>query len=235
MPYTRIALDTEARRRLADLLLADDGATPAPVPADEHTADLIAARYLDAADAEAAGQIPVLIRDEAARWARHYLERGDWRHADRADEHEVWHALLERQRTVMEVWSRPSRDILAAGAEYGRHHLGDALETMIRQDVEEFYRPGLREWRRGEDRPGCDIGDEDLQRLLDRAPRPALLGVDDWGRRTRADEDAVIWGIKPPQRRPWLERADVIAAAWGLPLFGPGTWTGHPIEEFLTT
>lgn len=232
MPYTRIALDPTARRRLADLLLADDGATPVPVPADEYTADLIAARYLDAADAEAAGQVPVLIRDEAARWALHYLERGDWRHDD-TEERDVWHALLERQRTVMDVWTRPSRDVLAAGAEYGRHHLGDALETMIRNDIEEFYRPALREWTRGEDHPGRDIGEEDLQRLLDHAPQPALFGVDDLGRRSRADEDALIWGIKPPQRRPWLERADVIAAAWGLPLFGHGSWTGQPIEEFL--
>jgi hypothetical protein len=64
-----------------------------------------------------------------------------------------------------------------------------------------------------------------VQRLLDEAPRPEQVGVDDWNRPLRADEVAEIWGAPmegPDTRRRWLLRADEIARAWGRPLFGPG-------------
>jgi hypothetical protein len=64
-----------------------------------------------------------------------------------------------------------------------------------------------------------------VQQLLDEAPRPEQIGVDDWNRRLRADEVAEIWGAPmegPDTRLGWLRRADEIARAWGKPLFGPG-------------
>jgi hypothetical protein len=64
-----------------------------------------------------------------------------------------------------------------------------------------------------------------VRQLLDRAPRPAAIGVDDWARPLRADEVAEIWGTPmegPDTRAGWLRRADEVARAWGKPLFGPG-------------
>jgi hypothetical protein len=64
-----------------------------------------------------------------------------------------------------------------------------------------------------------------VQYLLDAAPRPGQVGVDDWTRPLRADEIAEIWNTPmegPDTRLGWLRRADEIARAWGTPLFGPG-------------
>lgn len=64
-----------------------------------------------------------------------------------------------------------------------------------------------------------------VQQLLDRAPRPDQIGVDDWHRRLRADEVAEIFGTPmegPNTRRRWLLRADEVCRAWGKPLFGEG-------------
>jgi hypothetical protein len=64
-----------------------------------------------------------------------------------------------------------------------------------------------------------------VQQLLDRAPRPEAIGVNDWSRPLRADEVAEIWGAPmegPDTRREWLRRADEVCRAWGRPLFGPG-------------
>jgi hypothetical protein len=237
MTYQHIALDTPARQRLLALALADDGCTPAAVLDDEATTTLHKARYLDTVATDEGDEfLQVRIRDEAFRWALHYLESGYWRLADESPaEHGDWQSLLDRQRTVMEVWTRPMRSTLEPGGPFGHHHLpGHAAELAARSDIERFYEPGLREWRRAQDRPSRDIGTvDDLERIIARAPQPALLGVDDWGRAMRADEEAFMWGDDPPARRPWLERVDEIAAAWGRPLFGPGSWFGHPIDEYL--
>jgi len=64
-----------------------------------------------------------------------------------------------------------------------------------------------------------------VQQLLDRAPQPNQIGVDDWDRPLRADEIAEIWGAPmegPDTRFGWLRRADEICRAWGKPLVGPG-------------
>jgi len=64
-----------------------------------------------------------------------------------------------------------------------------------------------------------------VRQLLDHAPRPGQIGIDDLDRPLRADEVAEIWGTPmegPDTRRAWLRRADEVARAWGKPLFGPG-------------
>jgi hypothetical protein len=64
-----------------------------------------------------------------------------------------------------------------------------------------------------------------VQQLLNHAPQPTKVGVDDWNRPLRADEVAEVWGAPmegPYVRRTWLLRADEVARAWGQPLFGEG-------------
>jgi hypothetical protein len=64
-----------------------------------------------------------------------------------------------------------------------------------------------------------------VQQLLDKAPQPHRVEVDDWNRGLRANEIAEIWGAPmegPDVRLGWLRRADEIARAWGKPLVGPG-------------
>uniref|UniRef100_UPI003F4931A0 hypothetical protein n=1 Tax=Amycolatopsis sp. CA-151526 TaxID=3239921 RepID=UPI003F4931A0 len=73
-----------------------------------------------------------------------------------------------------------------------------------------------------------------VEEVLDRAPRPGQVGLDDWGRPLRADEVAAIWGTPmegPDTRLRWLRRADEIARAWGRPLFGPGGLLPDSLED----
>uniref|UniRef100_UPI003F498A2C hypothetical protein n=1 Tax=Amycolatopsis sp. CA-290885 TaxID=3239925 RepID=UPI003F498A2C len=112
---------------------------------------------------------------------------------------------------------------LRRGAKFGQHvrpSPADDLRIQFLVSVVFDPQPLFPGWpcRPPED-PGL------VQYVLDEAPRPEAIGVDDWNRRLRADEIAEIWGEPmegPDTRLGWLRRADEIARAWGRPLFGPG-------------
>ena len=229
MPYERITLGDEARRRLLALALADDGQTVADVPDDEATAALIAARYVDRADGGA------LIRDEGWRWIIAHLEGGAWRSRQTdAAERAQWDDLLATVRQTRDLWVRADAVVLWRGMEYGTKHLpADGADSGLCRLVADLYEPAQTEMRSSWQRAGTAGNPAVLDRILAKAPQADRTGVDDWGRSLRADEEAIVWGEIPVDRRSWLERADEIATAWGKPLFGPTGWYGQPIEEFL--
>lgn len=229
MSYERIALDDDARRRLLALALADDGQTGVDVPDDEATAVLVGADYVDrVADG-------ARIRDEGWRWITAHLEGGAWRSAKvDAAERAQWGELLAAVRQTRDLWVRAGAVVLWRGMEYGTKHLpADGTDKGLWQLVADLYEPAQTEMRSPHQRAGKAGDPAVLDRILDKAPQADRTGVDDWGRSLRADEEAIIWGEIPVDRRSWLERADEIATAWGKPLFGPTGWYGRPIEEFL--
>jgi hypothetical protein len=117
---------------------------------------------------------------------------------------------------------RPDQAELRRGGRYGQHvRPSQADDREIQRLVQAVFAPqplfpGL----------ACPSPEDSVlvRQLLDRAPRPDQIGVDDWNRPLRADEVAEIWGEPmegPDTRLNWLRRADEIARVWGTPLFGP--------------
>lgn len=118
---------------------------------------------------------------------------------------------------------RPAPADLRRGGRFGAHvRPSYADDLQIQSLVQAVFAPQplFPGW------PAHQPEDPELVRqLLDRAPQPEAIGVDDWSRPLRADEIAEIWGTPmegPDTRLGWLRRADEIARAWGKPLFGPG-------------
>lgn len=128
---------------------------------------------------------------------------------------------------------RPAQADLRRGGRYGQH-----VRASLPEDYELQRRiaavfapeplfPGLP----------CPIPEERAAalKLLDYAPQPGRVGVDDWDRPLRADEAAEIWGAPMEgvnTRREWLARADEICRAWGRGLFGPGgLLPDHMLDE----
>ncbi|SFW13043.1 hypothetical protein [Amycolatopsis australiensis] len=115
----------------------------------------------------------------------------------------------------MATYQRPKFEVLHEG-EFARHvRPSRADDELIIDLVEAIFapRPPLEP---------CDLGL--VRQLVDRAPQPENIGVDDWNRPLRADEIAEIWGAPmegPDTREQWLARADEVARAWGRPLLGP--------------
>jgi hypothetical protein len=126
---------------------------------------------------------------------------------------------------------RPSPADLRRGGRYGAHVLPSMADDLqIQSLVRAVFSPQpLFPGQPAHQPPAL------VQQLLDRAPRPEVIGVDDWSRPLRADEVAEIWGEPmegPDTRLGWLRRADEIARAWGKPLFGPGgLLPGTSLEE----
>lgn len=118
----------------------------------------------------------------------------------------------------MTEYARPDPAVLRRGAKFGQHvRPSRADDLMIERLVQAIFAPtSSTGWQ------PCDP--RLVQQLLDRAPQPDQLGVDDWNRGLRADEIAEVWGAPmegPDTRGQWLRRADEIARAWGQTLFGP--------------
>lgn len=117
----------------------------------------------------------------------------------------------------------PHLALLRRDGEFGKHVLPAVADDMDLQSLVKVIfdpQPVFPGW------PVRPAEHPDLVRqLLDRAPRPGQVGVDDWNRPLRADEVAEIWGAPmegPDTRLGWLRRADEVCRAWGKPLFGPG-------------
>ncbi|MEV6832041.1 hypothetical protein [Amycolatopsis sp. NPDC051102] len=115
----------------------------------------------------------------------------------------------------MASYQRPKFELLHEG-EFARHvRPSRADDELIIDLVAAVFAP----------RPPlapCDPGL--IRQLVDRAPQPGNVGVDDRNRSLRADEVAEIWGAPmegPETRAQWLARADEVARAWGRPLLGP--------------
>ncbi|GLY54847.1 hypothetical protein [Lentzea sp. NBRC 102530] len=117
----------------------------------------------------------------------------------------------------------PAQADLQRGGRYGQHvRASEAEDDDLQRRIAAIFAPRPRF-------PGqpCPVPEdrEAALKLLDRAPQPDQIGVDDWDRPLRADEIAEIWGTPTEginTRREWLTRADEICRAWGKPLFGAG-------------
>lgn len=117
----------------------------------------------------------------------------------------------------MTEFTRPGHEPLFEG-EFSRHVLPDHGDDIhVRTLVDHLYIGG----------PGAlgsfpSLHPRLVRQLLDRAPDPEFLGVEDWAPRAlRVDEVATIYGRTPPTREAWLLRADEIARGWGRGLLGP--------------
>lgn len=125
--------------------------------------------------------------------------------------------LISKEKNPMAQPARPARGTLLRGGAYGQHVLPSEADDMrVQSMVQAIFTPGAS---------GQPEDPQLVQRLLDYAPQPDRIGVDDWGRGLRADEVAEIWGTPmegPDTRGNWLRRADEICRAWGKPLFGTG-------------
>ncbi|MEO6087752.1 MAG: hypothetical protein ABIQ18_32035 [Umezawaea sp.] len=119
----------------------------------------------------------------------------------------------------MTEFTRPGHVPLFDGGPYSHHVLPDRGDDVhVRTLVDHMFMGG----------PGA-LGTHPrlhprlVRQLLDRAPDPEFLGVEDWAPRAlRVDEVAAIYGRTPPTRDAWLLRADEISRAWGRGLLGPG-------------
>jgi hypothetical protein len=130
---------------------------------------------------------------------------------------------MPEETTPTPARRRPDPADLCRSGRYGQHvRPSDDDDQNIQALVQAVFAPKPL----FPDLPARQPEDPTLVRqLLDHAPRPEAVGVDDWNRPLRADELAEIWGAPmegPDTRAGWLRRADEIARAWGKPLFGPG-------------
>ncbi|MGI5507385.1 hypothetical protein [Lentzea sp. CA-135723] len=121
------------------------------------------------------------------------------------------------------VRPRPAQAELRRGGRYGQHvRASEPEDYELQRRIAAIFAPEPL----FPDLPSpTPEAREAALRLLEYAPQPGRIGVDDWDRPLRADEHAEIWGAPMEgvnTRREWLVRADEICRAWGRPLCGPG-------------
>jgi hypothetical protein len=126
----------------------------------------------------------------------------------------------------MRTYRPPPPAALRRDAQFGHHVLpSDADDRELRTHVQVVFAPSPP-WR--------PFDPQLIQQLMDFAPQPDQIGVNDMGRALRADEHAQVWGTPmegPDIRRRWLERADEVCRAWGAPLFGPRSLIGRTLDD----